>query len=392
MNKLFILLATAMPGLQKLIMFFVCERILTVSELGLFSSDYSLLFVLSYLYAIGWSGLVLTRVPKLDELSGRRYLISILTTAMIYYFLSLIIIITLSLTGMIADLMGSILFSFCWMVYQITRHYRLSKIQYKRILFADIAFLLIFLMFIFFSVPPLVCISMAALLSSLILIVKGADLRISMVSKEDQNKSFEISANNFLYSSILMGLPFIVNSKGDAELAAIIGYFISIFSITLLLSRGVSLYYIPRMAAAEGNKVRLLLLHFIVINSIVSIAIVGVVIGMYDFIQPFISALSFDVVGNESLLLGLLIAISIGSLSIPASSFLLAKEYTGQLLSSSVLHFMICAFGVALYYSGELAELSLIYVIISGSLLKIIITYLYAYKFIGTPGSELRAL
>jgi hypothetical protein len=382
MNKYFVILTTAMPGLQKLIMFVVCERVLSIGELGDFSSDYSILFVLSYINAIGWAGLILTRAPKLDTRTGEKYLFDILVTAINYYLISVGLIVALYLLGMISSLLEAIVFSFVWMLYQIIRHYRLSKSQYKKILFSDIILLFVFLCLITLSFPPLISIACSCMIAFFLLFTNKMEREIKFVPWVDQVKSLQISVNNFLYSAILMGLPFIVSINGEIKMAAMLGYFISLFSVSLLFSRGVSIYYIPLLASTDSSELKELFFKFLLFNTMAIFAVFGGGALLYLVIEPYLGMLSFDVSSNLSLLVSLMLAVSIGALSTPASSILLAKEYTTKLLKSSLAQFVVCSFGVGSYLCDLISMGSLLNIIIGGSLLKIIITYIYASELL----------
>mgnify|MGYP006100771781 CR=1 FL=1 len=380
MNKFFVLLVTAMPGLQKLIIFILSERLLSVSALGEFSSDYSILLVLSFLNSVGWAGLIMVRVPKLQSMDEHRYLFKVLETCTAYYLLSLGIIFILHHYGMITDLINAALYSFAWMIYQIVRHYRLAKGDYGRILISDIVILIIFTVLMAIIQRPLLSLFVSTFVAALLLIVKPLIIERKLISWTDQIKSLEISVNNILNAAILMSLPFIANIGGEVEIGALIGYFLPFFTMSLLLSRGISLFYIPHLASSSGMALSILFKKFNVLNFIIVIVVIVLTYLLFMLLKPYLGFLSFDVLGRANLIVGLVLAVTVGALSMPASSFLLAKEYTSELLQSSVVQFLVCSIGVALYYVNHISMEALVFIIFAGGIIKVILTQFIVYR------------
>jgi O-antigen/teichoic acid export membrane protein len=378
MNKILVLATTAMPGLQRLLMFIFLERLLSMEQLGYFASDFSLLQIISFFSAIGWSGLVLTRVPKLTDTDSEIYLLNILTMAILYCLGYALIIILLFYAGLLFDLYGSIFFMISWMFYQIVRHYRLAKRGYRLIISADLSALLLFILLVSFGIGALLAASVSYLIATLILFIKTSPFKeqLKNLSKEDHVKSFQISMSNFLSSGIFLGLPFIVTLGDDEKYSALLGYLLSVIVMAQLIPRGLSLYLTPKIAELNHTKKSVtILIKYIGLNSLLTIAMFFVQVSLYYISVSVFDIKIFELENSANIGLSLLLVISIGSLTLPASTYLLAHERTNDLLFSSFINLMISVIGVYLYY---LFDLSIVYLILSMAFamsIKTIISY-----------------
>jgi len=350
-KKVLVLIAVAMPGLQRLYVFLLAGNALSLSKFGEFSSDYSVVQVLSFFSAIGWSGVILTRVPKLSSNDSKIFLANITRTSLGYYFLYTLVLVAMFFYGVLFDLFGTLFFLITWMVYQLARHYAFARTSYNVIIVADVVFMSVFTGLALLGCDVFFGLSIGYLLSAALLFYKNITFKYRRVIGQDVVKSFEISGSNFLSTSTLMGLPFIVSLSGEVEYSAFIGSMLSILGVLLLLPRGFSVYLSPILAKMNGSvESERLLKRYFLVNSLLIILVGVVSVPLLNIsISQFDIGL-FALKGSKEISIALVALICIGTFSGPVTTYLLSTEETKKLLWLSLSNFILSFLGILLFY------------------------------------------
>lgn len=376
-NKFLVLICTGMPGMQRLIMFAFLERLLSINSLGSFASDYSILQAISFFSAVGWCGIVLARVPKLDELESKEYLSNVLLTAVTYFLFFIIFLYFLHKFGLLQEYYGGVLFLFSWMLYQILRHNHISYRSYDKIIISDVLSVVVFVVLVMNGFEALLSTAISYLFSICVLVFRrvGFNLNNSLVCVPDQVKAIQISLSNFLSTSIILMLPFLVEIEGK-EYSALIGYVLSVAAIAQLLPRGISLYYTPKLAISGVQAMSVFKFYF-ALNVFVVFLIFSFLCGAYLFLDEYAAIAVMNVEGSKNIAFYILIAISVGSLTVPASTYMLALERSDYLFKSSIVGFVFSLIGVLVFYSRVVDVEVLAIMIIFSAIIKLFVTYTY---------------
>lgn len=364
-DNLLIIFCTGMPGVQRVLMFIIVERLYTLIELGNFSSDLSILNVISYFTAIGWSSLVMTKIPKLQD--QEEYLFRLITTSVIYYTFFALVLYLISTFELVKDILGSLIFLFSWMLYQILRHFNLTLRAYKKILIVDISCITITISLILTGVAPLISIGVTYLLASILFIPNLFNHRFQFIPLADQIKAGEVGLSNFLLSAAAGGLPFLCGLVIDIKYSALIGFSLSFFYIMHLIPRAISSYFVPKMSKMVVNdkykfmQVSLKQFTFSSISLLLfSILLIMTIYIIYLYkIPPLIN------VSDSLYIMYLLLAHSILIVfSQPATDFFLSIEKTKYTLKSSYLYSIITILSASIFLKFGSKSDDIIYLLV----------------------------
>ena len=350
-NKLLVVINTGMPGLQKLLIFIVLERVLSISEMGEFASDYSFAQLISLFTAVGWCGIVLVRTPKLDRKKSNNYLYLVLKRSLIQCSLFIALVFFLEKKNVIYNAGEIAFFLFSWTLYQILRHFAIAKKKHRKIFFSDISSLSVFLLMLAQGVNAFTAISISFLFSAFILSFGQISFNKGTLAVDDQKKSLDFSISNFLVSLGIMALPVLVSNTNGVELAGLIGYITSMIIALQLLTRALAFFYIPELAAIQTKERRnKIYRQFIMINTFVAVISAIVMIGVYLLIIKF-SLVDIFQVNNSALIYGLLLLNGfVLSLTVPPQHYLMAIEEAKILLKNSYIYAVLTISGFILYY------------------------------------------
>jgi hypothetical protein len=260
-EKLNVIVATGMPGAYKVIIFFLIEILLGATVLGQTASQFSIAQILGFFTAIGWSSLILVRLPKLND---RKELVeefnSLFSMGIIVYCGLLPIICLVGYYFFTIEMtLEFIALSLAWSLYQFPRHYLLSLKEYFKLIVLDSLIILATLALIFETKNPILSISIPFIISSIIsifLINHSSGARIGL--KLPERKGIEFGFNNFLSGGLVLSIIPAAQHLTGAEFAGLISLFISVTAISLLIPRAVSLSQLPQLAKIGHDKLALL--------------------------------------------------------------------------------------------------------------------------------------
>ena len=377
MRHFFILLSTGGPGLQRLIVFLAIERLYGAQILGQFTINYSYVQLLSYFTAIGWSGLILTRIPKIESDCDRRtYLSSVLNVSFLYFviFSSILYFIMLDQEG--AEYLYSLSFLASWMVYQIFRHYYISLSAHERIVLADMVSVFSLLAAMSLHLHPLLSLTIGFSISSIILAYGKLRFTTKLLSLNDQGLSLSISLSNFLSGLPFYALPIVLGFVSGTSTAAIVGYVMAFIAILDLVPRALAFYFLPKISANINNSLALTYTRRqIYINSgfsLLSLIFVFTILEIIKMLDPE-GILGTD--GAEMIYILLLLATFIATLSLPFNNYLLALEKTKTILCISLSSTFLTMLAFIIYiYDSSLEKLLISMCIIS--FMKIALSFL----------------
>ncbi len=260
-EKLNVIVATGMPGAYKVIIFLLIEILLGATVLGQTASLFSTAQILAFFTAIGWSSLILVRLPKLND---RKVLVeefnSLFAMGMILYCGLLPIIMLFGYYFFSLEMILEFLaLSLAWSLYQFPRHYLLSLKEYLKLIVLDLLIILFTLVVIFTSKNAIFSISIPLFVSSLIAIClinysSGARIRL----KWPERKGIEFGFNNFLSGGLVLSIIPAAQLLTGAEFAGLISVFIAITAVSLLIPRAISLSQLPQLTKVGDDKVALL--------------------------------------------------------------------------------------------------------------------------------------
>jgi hypothetical protein len=260
-EKLNVVIATGMPGAYKVIVFLLIEILLGAIVLGQTASLFSMAQILAFFTAIGWSSLILVRLPKLNV---RKDLVeefnTLFSMGMIVYCGLLPVIFLVGYYFFSLEMTFEfIALSIAWSLYQFPRHYLLSLKDYFKLIVLDLLILVFTLALILGSQNPILSISMPFIISSIIAIYlinrsSGACFRLKL----PERKGIEFGFNNFLSGGLVLSLIPTAQHLVDAEFAGLISLFIAVTAVSLLIPRAISLSQLPQLAKIGHNRSALL--------------------------------------------------------------------------------------------------------------------------------------
>lgn len=334
MRLFFILISTGGPGLQRLIVFLAIERLYGAQVLGQFTINYSYIQLLSYFTAVGWSGLLLTRVPKIESDYNRStYLSSVLNVSVLYFSLFSVVLYLIMIGQEKTEYLYGLCFLASWMVYQIFRHYYISLSSHKKIVLADTVSVFILVMAMNLHFHPLLSLAIGFSISSLILACGKLKLTTKLLSLNDQGLSLNISLSNFLSGLPFYALPIVLGFVSGNNTAAIVGYVMAFIAILDLVPRALAFYFLPKISGNINNLSSFTYARRqMYINTALSVLSLSVVFSVLEIIRMLDPEGVLGLDGARMIYMLLLVATFISTLSLPFSNYLLALEKTKEML------------------------------------------------------------
>ncbi|WP_296283777.1 hypothetical protein [Pseudomonas sp.] len=254
--------ATGLPGAHRVIIFFIIQSFFSRETLGSVSSWLFIAQIAGFFTAIGWSSLILVRIPK--SASSR---VEAQETANLSWMSIISLAITVSIilfTGKILNApLDAVYISLLlggWTTYQTTRHYLIAKRKYKRIITLDL--IIITSTAISLSITKntfgiIFAISLPMFLAGIantgIILYKE---RIRTITIKFEPKGIEFGFTNFLSGGIPLSIVPLALHFDDSKTAGAIAIFLSISAIAILIPRAISLHQISeisRSMATSGN-------------------------------------------------------------------------------------------------------------------------------------------
>lgn len=254
------IISTGLPGLYRVIVFLAIQITFNSSQLGNIASSFTTAQILGFFSAIGWSSILLTRLPRLSSKEQKneelnRILIMALATAL------LIVIILVQLALLTGNLYGAFEISSLligWTVYQIPRHYLIAEKLYRKAIFLDILLLSITTLSISISTSEIGVV--ASISSSLAIcgaalyfhLQKGAFGNITKLKFEKIGLEFGLA--NFITGGIALSIIPASKAFSDPEVTGLLSLFLSISSISWLIPRALSLNNLPALTIELNER------------------------------------------------------------------------------------------------------------------------------------------
>lgn len=265
LSTLIILIVTAIPGLQKLIVLTFIGYLYNSEILSAFINDTFIVLIISYFTAYNWANILIADIHKFPKTHQVRLLIKISCYSFVYCVLSLSIILLLYYTGLIVDCLGCIVYIFCLTIYQIWRHYYITNHFYNDVLKFDCVIILSSIASAFIGSKYSTLLLIGQSIPFLIPVIyfyyeKEIKVKFSIkLFKGYFNKNLNIRAiqngiSSFSTTSIPLFMAPIAYQLLKSEYTSVIGYFTNVANIILLIPRSFALHNIPTLAKAYRDK------------------------------------------------------------------------------------------------------------------------------------------
>lgn len=257
------LIATGMPGVQRLMIVSLIQYEYGLEVLGEFTNDLSIVFMITLFTAIGWANLILVRVPAAQ--GGER--LCVVHDLMRY------IVPAVGVGGCTIAILGYVNQAFApasmivvlvgWTGYQLVRHYLISVRDYERLLQIDAACtgsIALLLAVPMTFVNPLMCMGIpltAIAFGGWIRVERGARLikhQKPPTGDGSLRTGLEFGMTNFLNEGMTLLLAPITASVSGVAYAGVIGLSTAILSVVLLFPRALTMHYMPKLAMAVKKE------------------------------------------------------------------------------------------------------------------------------------------
>ncbi|WP_322025769.1 hypothetical protein [Burkholderia sp. BCC1977] len=292
LGRLEALVCTGAPGLYRVLTFWLIQRIYSLDELGHAASNLSIAQMIGFFTAIGWSTLILVRIPACDgkqEARGAFYSLAAMAgwTATV----ATLACVLVSATGFVAfDLGGVVALMWGWTVYQLARHFFMSYRRYRiaiafdGLLIAGSCALLWVGMQHGYSAS--LCLAVALIVVAVAMFVAiGAPARGALSMRIDV-KGLQFGLTNFLSGGIALAIVPAAKAMCGASFAGMLSLFSSVTAVGNLLPRAISIAQLPDLVKRKKDKVpldatlRAMRRHIDLSNLVVLVANLAMVAGL----------------------------------------------------------------------------------------------------------------
>ncbi|WP_155956098.1 hypothetical protein [Pseudomonas sp. RL] len=256
--KLFALICTAFPGLQKLLLVAAGILFWGLEGAGTFSEEFAIVYFFSLFAALGYGAKLLKELPRLTPKEGVLYYRTAIGNCvlMVVLLISIFYVLDLYFEWLHVEVTYHLfLFSVANAVYQLCRHAYLARREYSQLFIVDTLFFLL-------SVMPIVFLDLQDYLkwvsiSLCAMVLLGASysakgISFSMRSAFDK-EPLQFSVNNIAGGGVGALLPKVIAISWSKETAALFAFYYSILSVMNLLSRAFVNYKIPELSLLIHN-------------------------------------------------------------------------------------------------------------------------------------------
>jgi len=349
-EKLEAIISTGLPGAYRVLVFLAIQTLFSVGYLGNIASWFTTAQILGFFTAIGWSSLILTRIPRLKEKREKNIeLNKLIISAAIT---TLLIIISLSIILILAkktdQILGISILLIGWTIYQIPRHYLIAEKKYRKAIAFDLALL----------VSTIALISIAQNERDISFAISGSLLFIGLTlyltlqagsfgkitNLNLDLRGIEFGLSNFLTGGVSLSIIPIANVLEGKELTGSISLFLSISSISLLIPRALSLNNLPGLTIELNKKERGLRelkdlkLKITQSNILISLLSLPLAIGVYLISKNENLFTTFLIIASI-----LILQSAISTQSIISSNVLMCLEKSKDSLKINAISFLIYA-------------------------------------------------
>jgi hypothetical protein len=383
-----VLAVTAAPGGQRLLHFMLIQTLCGTEALGRFANDLSIAMMLGLFSAVGWSALILARVPVADAGRTAPVMLGLARGALLFTLLACLPLPLLAWAGWVFEPGWTALLLAGWTAYTLIRHYGLALGCYRALLIMEVLVVLALAggLALFGAAHPVTAYAALAIptavmgaLGLIVLVGRArADGGVAPLPAGTARTAAEQAALNLVsagMSMILVPLTVQVAGQGYGGLVALIG---SMTSVLLLFPRALTFNALPALARVvrlQGvAEVRALLgtlrSNLVRLNSGLSLlAIAGWGLMAWWGKRP-----DFALSGATAIFLLQLASFYVGQLVLPEANYLQTVEETRLPLQvnivSLILFVVACGTVMMVSPSGLDAVLGLFSVLLLVTLLR----------------------
>jgi len=357
LEKVEVLVATGLPGLYKILVLFFITETFGLSTVGVFASEFSISQIVAFFTAIGWSSLILVRVPQRQGDSGAwcAYISILIMATMSFVPLLIAVFIVYYSLGISAY--GVICLVISWSLYQMHRHYYVSLKKYRKLILYDSVLIALSIASVAITHENYVSVTISSSMFATFVVFFISDYTNKKIAYAGFDlKGLELGASNFFSGVIPLAIVPLAHYHVDEQVAGIISIFLAVTAAVLLIPRAISLYKFPDITRlikiGSSAKVSLCynidfvarnIEHF---NRALSLISAAVILAWYYYPVGFLAPVVFYVS------LGALVLSNYFSIkTLAASNVLMASEKTTLLMkinffSSACFFFvvLICYF------------------------------------------------
>ncbi|MBL0283709.1 MAG: hypothetical protein IPQ01_07245 [Zoogloea sp.] len=132
-----VLAVTAAPGGQRLLHFALVQAVCGTEALGRFANDLSFATMLGLFSAVGWSALVLARVPVAGPGKSAPVMLGLARGALAFTLPACLVLPLLAWGGWVFEPAWTALLLAGWTAYTLARHFGLALAAYRRLLILE---------------------------------------------------------------------------------------------------------------------------------------------------------------------------------------------------------------------------------------------------------------
>ena len=249
MDKFLLVLCTAFPGLQKLILLITIAAVYNSDIVGLYSVDIGVATFFSFITSVGYAAILLKKIPSSDHdlkiatLSSNIINCLILSTSLIPF------IFVMSKIGWVHDFLGVSVALISIGLNQIFRHFYLAERNYLHLLILDLlAFILQIVAITLSTKNSFLILSSLTTISVLFICSKFLRLKILFLKETVfENDAIQFALNNIVSAGIAALIPMILLKYYTASFTGVVSTYISGLSFFMILIRSFSNYLIPAL-------------------------------------------------------------------------------------------------------------------------------------------------
>jgi O-antigen/teichoic acid export membrane protein len=376
-NKIILLIVTALPGIIKVLIFILIEKLYSTNSLGEFSNDYYVSQLFIIITAVGLSGIVMINISK--SKNHKENIIKIINTCIVFCICILPIYLLIYKFTLIYFLESFILL-ISMSIYLIIRHYFLALKFYSKLLIYDLILSILLTIFIlnFNDLNIIQKIYIPYLVVSILFIIKLKEINLKYLDVTDLKQSFHISLTNFFSGGIYFFLIPLSNKTLGIEYSALMGMILTISSIIILFPRAFSTYYLPNISIGIEDKIfsNQLYRKMLKINYLTLIVLFLFTLLLLFFVKNFLFANLFTLNNSELLYILLMFSVLVSQLSLVPSNFIMVlkkNEITfkiNALLSLIyILGYLLCSY----FFHASNMIYVLLLIIIVGNFIRFVI-------------------
>lgn len=326
-NKIILLIVTALPGIIKVLIFILIEKLYSTNSLGEFSNDYYISQLFIIITAVGLSGIVMINISK--SKNHQENIFKVINTCIIFCISILPVYILIYKFDLIFFL-ESFLLLISMSIYLIIRHYFLALKCYSKLLIYDLILSLLLLIFIlnFNDLNIIQKIYIPYLVISILFIIKLKKINFKYLGINDVKQSFHISLTNFFSGGIYFFLIPLSNKTLGIEYSALMGMILTISSVIILFPRAFSTYYLPNISIGIEDKISSIKLYrrMVRINYLTLIILFLFTLLFLFLIKNFLFANLFTLDNSELLYILLMFSVLVSQLSLVPSNFIMVLK------------------------------------------------------------------